>query len=104
MTGEQPSVPGRRRSVTRPQGSDKPRRAAHGTDGRSNVSRYTALNNPVLQTEGRVTLIDGLLAAAVLVGLVFNAALGWWRADPAAGYVLVYYAVREVWEIRSDEH
>jgi divalent metal cation (Fe/Co/Zn/Cd) transporter len=58
-----------------------------------------ALENPVLRTEGRVTLIDGLLAVAVLVGLVLNSTLGWWWADPAAGYVLVYYAVREVWEI-----
>jgi hypothetical protein len=47
-----------------------------------------ALDNPVLRTEGRVTLIDGLLAAAVLAGLVLNASLGWWWADPAASYVL----------------
>ncbi|MCX4767972.1 cation transporter [Streptomyces sp. NBC_01275] len=60
-----------------------------------------ALDNPVLQTEGRVTLVDGLLAAAVLVGLALNAALGWWWADPVAGYVLVCYAVREVREIFS---
>jgi divalent metal cation (Fe/Co/Zn/Cd) transporter len=58
-----------------------------------------ALGNPVLLTEGRVTMIDGILAAAVLAGLVLNAALGWWWADPAAGYVLVFYAVREVREI-----
>ncbi|WP_406176972.1 cation transporter [Streptomyces sp. NBC_00996] len=62
-----------------------------------------ALDNPVLKTEGRVTLIDGLLAAAVLLGLVLNATLGWWWADPAAGYVLVYYAVREVREIFSGD-
>jgi divalent metal cation (Fe/Co/Zn/Cd) transporter len=55
-----------------------------------------ALGNPVLTTEGRVTLIDGILASAVLVGVVLNAAAGWWWADPAAGYVLVYYAAREV--------
>jgi divalent metal cation (Fe/Co/Zn/Cd) transporter len=54
-----------------------------------------ALGNPVLQTEGRVTLIDAILATAVLAGLVLNAALGWWWADPAAGYVLVFYAARE---------
>jgi divalent metal cation (Fe/Co/Zn/Cd) transporter len=54
-----------------------------------------ALNNPVLQTEGRVTLIDGILATAVLIGLVLNAVAGLWWADPLAGYVLVYYAVRE---------
>jgi divalent metal cation (Fe/Co/Zn/Cd) transporter len=54
----------------------------------------TALNNPVLQTEGRVTFIDGILAAAVLLGLVLNTA-GWWWADPAAAYVLVYYGTRE---------
>ena len=58
-----------------------------------------ALGNPVLRTEGRVTLIDAILATAVLTGLALNAALGWWWADPAAGYVLVYYAAREVREI-----
>jgi divalent metal cation (Fe/Co/Zn/Cd) transporter len=55
-----------------------------------------ALKNPVLTTEGRVTLIDGLLAVAVLAGLLLNAVLGWWWADPVAGYVLVIYAFREV--------
>jgi divalent metal cation (Fe/Co/Zn/Cd) transporter len=58
-----------------------------------------ALGNPVLRTEGRVTMIDGILAAAVLLGLALNSALGWWWADPAAGYVLVCYAAREVREI-----
>jgi divalent metal cation (Fe/Co/Zn/Cd) transporter len=62
-----------------------------------------ALNNPVLKTEGRVTLMDGILAAAVLLGLVLNAAAGWWWADPAAGYVLVLYAAREVRDIFSGE-
>lgn len=57
-----------------------------------------ALGNPVLTAEGRITLIDGILATAVLVGLVLNAALGWWWADPLAGYVLLYYAVREARE------
>jgi divalent metal cation (Fe/Co/Zn/Cd) transporter len=60
-----------------------------------------ALDNPVLRTEGRVTLVDGILALAVLAGLVLNAGLGWWWADPAAGYVLVYYAVREARAIRT---
>lgn len=58
-----------------------------------------ALSNPVLTTEGRVTLIDGLLAAAVLLGLLLNSIAGWWWADPLAGYVLVFYALREVKEI-----
>jgi hypothetical protein len=61
-----------------------------------------ALDNPVLRTEGRVTMIDGILAVAVLAGLVLNAVAGWWWADPAAGYVLVYYAVREVREILTE--
>lgn len=65
--------------------------------GKSQTGRE--LDNPVLRTEGRVTAIDGILAAAVLLGLILNAALGWWWADPAAGYVLVYYAAREVREI-----
>jgi len=53
------------------------------------------LANPVLVAEGRVTLLDAILAATVLIGLALNSFVGWWWADPAAGYVLVLYAVRE---------
>ena len=63
-----------------------------------------ALGNPALRTEGRVTMIDGILATAVLLGLVLNAWLGWWWADLAAGYVLVFYAAREVREIFFADH
>jgi len=58
----------------------------------------------VLATEGRVTLIDGILAAGILLGLALNAAPSWWWADPAAGHVLVCYAGREVREIFADDH
>lgn len=54
-----------------------------------------ALGNPVLETEGRVTFIDGLLAVAVLLGVLLDLTLGWWWADPVAGLVIVFYAVRE---------
>jgi divalent metal cation (Fe/Co/Zn/Cd) transporter len=62
------------------------------------------LDNPVLRTEGRVTMIDGILATAVLVSLTLNTAFGWCWADPAAGYVLVFYAAREVRESFSAHH
>jgi len=58
-----------------------------------------ALGNPVLATEGRVTLVDGILASAVLAGLALNAAAGWWWADPLAALVIVFYALREAGEI-----
>lgn len=54
-----------------------------------------ALGNPVLRAEGKVTLVDACLAGVVLVGLVLNAVLGWWWADPLAGAVIIYYAARE---------
>jgi len=54
-----------------------------------------ALNNPVLQTEAHVTIVDAYLAGAVLVGLILNASLGWWWADPLAGLVIVYYGLKE---------
>lgn len=53
------------------------------------------LGNPVLTTEATVTLVDAYLAAAVLLGLLANASLGWSWADPAAALAIVYYAVRE---------
>ncbi|WP_427172621.1 cation transporter [Arthrobacter sp. 92] len=54
-----------------------------------------ALGNPVLTAEGRVTFIDGLLAASVLLGVLLADLAGWWWADPLAGLVIVYYAIRE---------
>jgi len=58
-------------------------------------STGSALHNPVLQSEGRVTFVDGLLATAVLVGLVLNVLVGAWWADPLAGYVIVFYGAKE---------
>ena len=52
------------------------------------------LNNRVLRTEGRVTFVDGILATMVLIGLALNLVLGWWWADPIAGYFIVVYATR----------
>ena len=63
-----------------------------------------ALTNPVLITEGRVTLVDGILAVAVLAGLVLNMAVGWWWADPLAALVIVFYALREAREIFLGGH
>jgi divalent metal cation (Fe/Co/Zn/Cd) transporter len=66
------------------------------------------LNNRVLQTEARITVIDGALAAAILIGVLLNAAAGWWWADPLAALVLVFYGAREArhaWhESRQPEH
>ena len=54
-----------------------------------------ALGNAVLRAEARVTAVDAALAGAVLMGIVADAAFGWWWADPVAGLVLVAYAVSE---------
>ena len=53
------------------------------------------LNNPVLLTEGRVTLVDAYLAGAILLGLSLNAIFSWWWADPAASLVIVFYGIKE---------
>lgn len=55
----------------------------------------TKLANQVLKTEARVTLVDAYLAGSVLLGLVLNALLGWWWADPLAGLVIVFYGLLE---------
>ena len=62
--------------------------AAKGRTGR-------ALGNRTLQTEAKVTMVDGALAATILVGLVLNAAFGWWWADLAGGVIIIGYGLRE---------
>lgn len=45
--------------------------------------------------DSKQTLLCTYLSAAVLIGLVLNAALGWWWADPVAALVVAVLAVRE---------
>lgn len=65
--------------------------------GKSRVG--SELGNPVLVKESRVTVIDGTLALAVLVGLILTARLGWWWVDSGVGLVLAVYALREAIEL-----
>jgi len=65
------------------------------------------LQNPVLQTEAWITVIDGALAVAVLIGVLLNATIGWWWADPASALVLVLYGSREAhhaWHEAANDH
>jgi divalent metal cation (Fe/Co/Zn/Cd) transporter len=68
--------------------------------GKTSVGR--SLGNPVLTTEGRVTFIDGVLAASVLLGGLLTRLLGWWWADALSAYVIVFYAARECFTIIRD--
>ncbi|GAB3637924.1 cation transporter [Hymenobacter arcticus] len=67
--------------------------------GKHRIGRQ--LRNPVLQTEGRVTLVDAALAGAVLLGLGLNAWRGWWWADTVVGLGLAGYCF---WEARHAWH
>jgi divalent metal cation (Fe/Co/Zn/Cd) transporter len=53
------------------------------------------LNNPVLTSEARVTMVDCILASSIFIGVGAHALLGWWWADPLGGFVLAVYAVKE---------
>jgi len=45
--------------------------------------------------EGVQNLLCAYLAGAVLLGLVFNAWIGWWWADPVMALIVAVVAVRE---------
>ena len=53
------------------------------------------LNSAATRSEGRQNLLCAYLSAALLVGLVGNAALGWWWADPVAALVIAVAALNE---------
>ena len=42
----------------------------------------------------RLTVLDGMLVA-VLVGLTLDAVAGGWWADPLAGFVIVFYGLKD---------
>lgn len=53
------------------------------------------LGSATAVADSRQTLICTYLSAAVLVGLLVNAAFGWWWADAVAGLIIAVFAVRE---------
>jgi len=57
-----------------------------------------------LIADSRETRLCALLSVVTLAGLVLNAALGWWWADPVAGLGVAALAVREGREAWSGEH
>ena len=75
--------------------------------GLARVKRRVAeeLDSSPLRSEATMTLLDGLLATATLVGLALNAVAGWWWADPAAALIVAVAAAneaRENWETAGE--
>jgi divalent metal cation (Fe/Co/Zn/Cd) transporter len=57
------------------------------------------INSLALAADAKETLVCTYLSATALAGLALNALFGWWWADPIASLVMVYFIVREGWEI-----
>ena len=53
------------------------------------------LNSRTLVADSAETYLCAWLSAILLVGLVLNATVGWWWADPLAALGIAYLAVRE---------
>jgi divalent metal cation (Fe/Co/Zn/Cd) transporter len=56
------------------------------------------LRSPALLADSRQTEFCAYLSAILLAGLSFNAAFGWWWADPAAALAMVPIIGREGYE------
>lgn len=62
------------------------------------------MNSPVVLADSKETLLCSYLSAVLLVGLVLNAIVGWWWADPLAAFGIAYLAFHEGREAWSGEH
>lgn len=63
-----------------------------------------ALGSRAAQADSAQTWACAWLSAVVLVGLVLNAAFGWWWADPAAALGVVVLLLREGREALTAQH
>lgn len=64
-----------------------------------------ALGSPTLVADSVETFLCSWLSAVLLVGLVLNATVGWWWADPLAALVIASLALREgieAWRGKDD--
>lgn len=54
-----------------------------------------AMNSAVLRADAAETILCAWLSGILLVGLLLNATVGWWWADPLAALGIAWLAVRE---------
>ena len=57
------------------------------------------LGSRAMKADAKQTDFCVYLSAILVTGLVLNAALGWWWADPLAGFGIVYVAGREKMQV-----
>lgn len=62
-----------------------------------------SLDSRALQADSTQTTLCTYLSAFLLVGLATNALLGWWWADPLAGFVIAILAAKEGRELWTTE-
>lgn len=63
-----------------------------------------SLGSRMLLADAAESLFCAYLSATVLVGLLLNAAFGWWWADPVAALMVVPLVVKEGLEALEGEH
>ena len=71
------------------------------------VKRRTgeAMGSATLIADAAETMLCSLLSLVLLIGLVLNATVGWWWADPVAAIGIALLALREGLEAwRGDDH
>ena len=65
----------------------------------------TQLGSRTVLADATETLLCAYLSLSLLVGLVLNALVGWWWADPVAALAIAALAAREgVEAVRGDDH
>lgn len=63
-----------------------------------------ALGSATVVADSTQTLLCSYLSAVLLAGLILNATMGWWWADPIAALVIAAIAAREGWEAWRGEN
>lgn len=72
--------------------------------GRAKLRTAETLGSKALRADSYETITCAWLSATTLAGLVLNALLGWWWADPLAAVALIPLIVREGLEgVRAEE-
>jgi divalent metal cation (Fe/Co/Zn/Cd) transporter len=66
-----------------------------------------ALNSSTLIADSAETFLCSWLSAVLLIGLLLNATVGWWWADPLAALGIAFFALREgieAWHGDDSDH